>query len=80
MSDDRKPVENALPFDTHEFWIRFREALNFGSAPVIIGGGVLGMIIGTIASVSYYGQWTFIGIGMLVGIAICMAQNPSGHY
>jgi hypothetical protein len=64
-------------FAAHTLWLQFWRSLAFRNSPVIIGGGILGMIIGEIANLSSSLQWVLIGVGLLLGIGVYMTRHSS---
>jgi uncharacterized protein YidB (DUF937 family) len=54
--------------------LRFRHGLGVRDLPVIMGGGVLGMISGEALSVSPILQWALIGGGIAFGVVISVIE------
>jgi uncharacterized protein YidB (DUF937 family) len=76
------PVQTTVSFEAAKMRVtpeysrhRFRDALGGRDLPVMIGGGVLGMICGEILSASPVLQWAFIGGGIAFGIFISVAER-----
>jgi hypothetical protein len=71
----RQAVGNKLT--ASHFQPKFWHALGVGDLPVMIGGGVLGMILGEVLTVSPIVQWVSIGGGILVGLLISIVDLTS---
>jgi hypothetical protein len=80
LTSETYAYDDALLLATHKYWLHLFRSLTFRNSPVIIGGGVLGMIIGESANMPPLWQWVFIGAGLLLGICVYLIEDASGEY
>jgi hypothetical protein len=67
QESERVSFDNSRP--------KLRQALRVHDLPVMIGGGVLGMILGEGLTVSPIVQWALIGVGIVVGVLVSIVDR-----